>query len=335
MSRRLTRDNASHHAPRHNPMPSLLISIFHADTLHPIMRKFIIILLVALLSQVGCGAKKVTTNIIGKIGTKGMVAAEVEVDVDLARQSTPSLIKVLEVLSYGNPHDRDTLVLLSKGYGQYAFGFYEEDLLAASKSDEGRKKIAWKTELFYERGKDFGIRAIQTFGPMKKAMNAPFPEFKKALARLGNKSVPALFWTAFSWAGWLNLNADDPSAIIALPKIEALAHRAIELDDDFYFGSAHALLAVLQSSRPAMLGGSDAIAKEEFAKAFAIAPNYLMSKVLFAQYYCRRINDPHFFESTLNDIIFSDPSLLPNARLANELAIRRAKLLLGKKGELF
>jgi hypothetical protein len=299
------------------------------------MKKFLIVILVFFVFQSGCGAKKMATNVVGKISTDGMVSVEDETDLSFARESAPALIKVLEVLSYGNPKDRGTLILLSRAYGQYAFGFLEQELLSISRGSADYGATRQRTNLFYARGKDYGLKALETLGPLKGKINAPFPEFKKALSRLGKKSVPALFWTAFSWAGWLNLNSDDPSAIIALPKIEAIVGRILELDGNYYFGSAHALLGVLSASRPAMFGGNEELARQEFTKAFEISPNYLMTKVLFAQYYCRRINDPSLFEETLGSVLSANVSPPLGAGLANNLAIERARTLIFKKKELF
>jgi len=91
----------------------------------------------------------------------------------------------------------------------------------------------------------------------------------------------------------------------------------------------------LAASRPKALGGDPELAREEFTKALGLAPNYLMTKVLFAQYYARQVNDVHLFEGLLNEVLKADASDLPEQRLANELAQRRARILLDLKRRLF
>jgi len=166
-------------------------------------------------------------------------------------------------------------------------------------------------------------------------MNAPFAEFRSALSRLGRRHVEALFWTAFNWANWMNLNRDDPSAIVALPKVQAMIDRVIEIDPQFHFGSARAFRGVLASSRPVMLGGDPALAKREFDAAMGLYPDYLMSRVLYAQYYARQANDAALFSEELKRVEGSDASALPEQRLTNEMARRRASLLLKIRKELF
>lgn len=299
------------------------------------MKKISPVLLLFLLIQPACGMKKMTTDVIGKISSDGMAAIESEQDVDLVRESLPSLIKTLEVLRYGNTKDARTLTLLSKAYGTYAFGFLEEDLLVLPEKDPSYGAARARADLFYDRGKEFGIAALISDSGMRKAFDKPFPEFKRAVQRLGKKHVSALFWTAFNWANWLNLHRDDPSAVVDLPRIQAMAERTIELDPNFYYGSAHALIGVIAASRPKTLGGDPELADKEFHKAMEIAPNYLMTSVLYALYYTRQMNDAALFQKTLLKVESADAAALNEQRLANELAKRRAKILLGLEKKLF
>lgn len=296
-------------------------------------KSFCLVLSALILLPCGCGMKKMATNVIAKISTDGMVALEDEQDIEFARETAPSLIKTLEVLSYGNPKDGRALALLSQSYGQFTFGFIENEILAHRANETELAKDKSRAALFYKRGKDFGMKAISQ--SMGAKASAPFPEFKKALGKLGKKDTPALFWTAFNWALYLNLNLADPSAIAELPRIQAMIDRVNELDPDFYYGTAHAFKGVIAAMRPKMLGGDTALSETEFKKAMEIAPTYLMTKVLYAQYYARQIQDAGLFKKTLLDVSEADATALPGQKLANGLAIRRAKLLLSMEKTLF
>jgi len=283
----------------------------------------------------GCSMKKMTTKTIGKVATEGMVAVESEQDLEFARESIPPLIKTLEVLRYGDKKDRRTLVLLARAYGTYTFGFIEEEILKGPEGSKERAAAIATAELFYRRGKEYGIAALIADSGFRRTFSGHFMDFKQAVSRMGKGYVPALFWTAFNWANWMNLNRDDPAAIVNIPKVQAMVDRVIELDPDFYYGSAHALKGVLAISRPKALGGDPATAKDELDCAMMIAPGYLMTKVLFAQYYARGTNDAPLFRSSLADVLAADPGELTDQRLANELAQRRAKLLLKQEEKLF
>lgn len=281
-----------------------------------------------------CGMKKMATNTIGKIAMDGMVAIESEEDISFARETALSLIKTLEVLRYGNPQDARSLTLLSMSYGQYAFGFLESDMISAPTGSTEYNVAKARADLFYRRGKEFGIAALSSLD-VAKILNTPMSGLKKSLQRLSKKNVPTLFWTAFNWANYLNLHLDDPEAIADLPKIEAFLDRVLELDPDFYYGSAHAFKGTIASMRPKMLGGNPVLADKEFKLAMETWPNYLMTKILYAQYYARQIQDVSLFRNTLSSVISADPSALPQGRLANELAKQRARLLLNLEKKLF
>lgn len=299
------------------------------------MKRIIATCAAVLVLASACSMKKLTTGVIGKIGTDGMVAIEGEQDVAFARESLPSVIKTLEVLRFGDPKDRRVLALLSKAYGTYAFGFVEQELLATPDGSPEHAKALARANLFYSRGRDYGIEALKRDGSVSKAWNAHFSEFQRAINGLGKKQMAALFWTSFNWASWINLNRDDVSAVVDIPKIQAMIDRVIQLDPDYYYGSARAFKGVLAISRPSMLGGDPTLAQAEFSAAMGAAPDYLMTKVLYAQYYARQMNDAALFKKTLTDVESADAAKLPEQRLANELAKLRARTLLGMEKRLF
>lgn len=295
------------------------------------MTRKILFIMVAAVMVSGCGLKKMTTRTVGAISWDGQAILESDSDVEMARNNTIPLIRSLEVFSAGDPEDRRYLALLSKSYGQYAFGFYEEDMLRLKNIDEVEYAIAKRrADLFYERGMNYGKRALAT-----RDLIAPLPEMEAALAKQNEKEVPVLFWSAFSWGNWLNLHRDDPLAIVEVPQVTAIVKRVVELDPSYEYGAALAFMGALNSVRPAMLGGKPEEAREYFDRAIEVAPNYLMSKVMMAQYFAVQVQDKELFTRLLRGVLASDPAALPERRLTNEIAQRRAKLLLDRVKEYF
>ena len=284
----------------------------------------------------GCGMKKLTTATIGKIATDGTTVLESEQDLEIAKSSTPTLILTLEVLAKGNPKDRRMLTLLARSYGQYAFGFVEEDMLRYKGVDSAAyQKSLERADLFYKRGKDYGLAALWSKDQQAKVLSLPQDQFEKELGKFGNGRVPSLFWAAFCWGNWINLHRDDPEAFIDVARVEAMIKRVLKLEPSYYYGSAHSFLGSIASSRPAMLGGNQALAQNEFQAALKASDKYLMTKVLYAQYYAVQFQDKALFESLLNEVQNADAKSLPEQRLANELAKRRAQILLGAEKRYF
>jgi len=301
------------------------------------MRKFLIISVVlACLFASACSLKKMTTRTVGDISWDGSAILESEPDVQLARKNTIPLIISLEVFSAGDPNDRRYLALLAKSYSQYAFGFLEEDMIRYHDRDnEKYGESRARADIFYDKGKNYGQRSLATKSSMAKALNGPLPDMEKALNGWGKKDVPVLFWSAFAWGNWLNLHKDDPTAFVDTPRVQALAERAVELEPDYNYGAGLSLLGAIHASRPPMLGGDPKKAMEYFDRAIEAAPNYLMNKVMAAQYAAVQTQDRALFKRLLNEVLAADAAALPEQRLANELAKRRAALLLERMGEYF
>lgn len=285
----------------------------------------------------GCGIKKAAVSATAQIMTTGTPAIEEEEDIAYANQASLTSLKTLEAMQRSNPEDSTTLLLLAKSFAAYTFGFVENDILEAKGNNEAFEKMATeRAKRFYGRGKKFGILLLSKNGEFKKTVNGPLDNFKSALNRFSKKDVPALFWTAFNWGNLINFSKDAPEAIIELPKVEALMRRIIELDDRYNYSGPHLFLGAFYASRPPMLGGQPDEAKKEFDLAIEqTSGKYYMAKVLEAQFYAVQTQNKALFESLLKEVISADPAVLPEQRLANELAIRRAQILLQKEKLFF
>lgn len=303
--------------------------------MHRFQKKIICAAIVASMFS-ACGMKKVATATIGKLATDGATVLESEKDLELARSSTPSLILTLEVLAKGNPNDKRMGTLLARSYGQYAFGFLEEDILKYKDVDKAAYQKAYdRADLFYNRGKNYGLTSLWPKKAQGRVLSLSQEAFEKELNKFGKGRAASLFWTAFCWGNFINLHRDDVEVFAEIPRVEAMVKRVIKLDPSYYYGSAHSFLGSLASSRPAMLGGNQKTAEDEFRAAIAVNDNYLMTKVLFAQYYAVQYQDRALFEKLLSEVQGAGADVLPEQRLANELAKRRAAILIEKEKKYF
>jgi len=273
------------------------------------------------LSASGCG--KTIISGMGPMTAQAAAAIAAYDDPDLLGKALPNNLITDEGYLGIAPDNVDLLVGTASTYSLYAAAFVEEI------DQEHAKKL-------YLRGRELGLRALEQNPRFKKAVEQGSLEaFAAALESFKKKDVPALFWTAFNWAGWINLHRDDPAAVVDVPRVQALVERVLSLEPDFYAGSAHVLRGVLAVTRPKMLGGDPELAEQEFQRALAAAPDYLMTRVLHAQYVARQANDAAQFKKDLDETLAADVAKMPSQRLANELAKRRAKLLLGMQKSLF
>ncbi len=299
---------------------------------------FILLLTSYLLLLSSCSLKKPATAVTADIATSGMAAVESEEDLYIAKESSLPLIKVVEVLSYGDTGNKKFQALLAKVYGNYAFGFGEIELLKC-RSDthtspllKGGSCSEWteRVKRFYMKGKESGIRSLSS--GKNNIATMPMPEFQKYLNKFDKKRMNALFWTAFDWGSYINMKRDDIIEAANLPRVEAMVDRVIDIDPEFNCGSANAYKGAMIAGNPLRNAGKPEAAKPYFEKAMAsCGGNYLMNKVMYAEWYLKNINDGASFKAALKEVLEADASLLPSQRLANELAKERAGLLLNSK----
>jgi len=298
--------------------------VFFDKFFHYILRMkfagFCSIALVLLFS--GC-VQTIAVNTVGGIADEGFSAFLEESDLDFAEKALPGNIKLLEVMLKSSPDNTRLLMLLSQGYSSYALGFLED-----KDPDRARE--------FYLRGRDYALRILRQNSDLDKALRGTPDELKATLATLSADNAPAVFWTAFGWGSYIYLSLNNTDAIGDLPRAEALMSFVAKNDSAFYYGGAHLFLGTLYGSRPKMLGGDPAIAKDHFEAALRInRGRFLMTYVYYARSYAVQTQNEALFEELLTKVQNTPLDILPEFRLANAIAKKKAELLLAHKNELF
>jgi len=117
--------------------------------------------------------------------------------------------------------------------------------------------------------------------------------------------------------------------------VQALFDRVIAINASYEDGQPYMYLGVLNSLRPATLGGTPELGKANFEKSIALSSGHnLMAKTLYAQYYARLVFDQELHDRLLHEVIAADPDA-PKLTLINTLAQQRAKALLESGKDYF
>ncbi|MDO8643888.1 MAG: TRAP transporter TatT component family protein [bacterium] len=292
----------------------------------------LIILLGSVLGVSSCSLTKTASNITSKILVRGAPVFEEEADIQTAQTASLATLKTLEAFARDNPANRNYAVLLTKSYGNYAFGFIETEMLRHKYTDSDKYRTEWgRAKLFYARGKDYGLNYLKRKSRFEKSLTQDLLTFQKVLRSYDRDDVDLLFWTAYCWGSWINLSKDDPEAITDLPRVEAMMARVLELKETFFNAGPHLFYGVYYANRPPLLGGSPPKALEHFETAIQLTNSrFLMAHILEAQYYAVQIQDKELFKQLLTVVLEAPADILPSQRLANELAKERAKILLDR-----
>ena len=273
--------------------------------------------------SLGCVQQIAIRTVGGIIDEYGFATLNEEGDLPLAEQSIASNLKLLEILAKGDPRNREILSTLSMGYASYALGFVEDD-------DAARARI------FYLRGRDFGLRILKENNRFAEALDGDMLKFQTSLQSLSTGDVPVVFWTAVGWGGYINLSISDPEAIVDIPKVEAMIQFVADRDSNYFYGGADLFLGTFKASRSKLLGGDPEAARNHFEKCLRINHgNFLLALVFYAKWYSVQMQDQELFQQLLTRVENASPDILPEARLTNAIAKKKARLLLARMNELF
>jgi predicted anti-sigma-YlaC factor YlaD len=157
-----------------------------------------------------------------------------------------------------------------------------------------------------------------------------------ALARIRKKDVPQLYWTAMAWGAAIALNKTDLELGADLPLVELLMRRALELDEGYGQGAICDFFIVYEGGRPAAAGGSVEHARASLAQALKLSGGQRAAPLVsFAETVDVGLQDRTEFEKLLKQALAININALPEQRLANVIAQRRARWLLGRMDRLF
>jgi tetratricopeptide (TPR) repeat protein len=291
-----------------------------AKTLESSMKK-LALLLSALLLQ-GC-IQTMAIRTMGGIMDYGLEAFNEEGDLKLAEGALGSNLKLVEALIKGDPQNSKLLLMASQGFNAYALAFAEDDSLE-------------RARLFYLRGRDYGMRVLLQNQKIREAVDKDIPTFQAALATLTNDDVPAVFWTAFGWGSYINITRSDVGVVADLPKVMAMMEFVRQTDPTFYHGGPYLILGSIEGSMPQVLGGRPEKAKEYFERALSVnGGKFLLTYVYYAKTYAVQTQNQELFESLLKKVDDASPDILPEARLSNAIAKKKARLLREHLNDLF
>ena len=303
-------------------------------------RRFIILLVISTaLAASGCGPllKQMTVASTTEIFQEGMEAFYREGDLELAEQALASNLKLIEVFLQSSPDNQDLLLQASQGFGAYTFAFVEYKIASYRTDPDLAEFQRERARRLYLRARNYGLRALAIrHEDFANPLTADLPTLHAALQLLNKEDVPAIFWTAYGWGGAINWSRDQPEMLADIPRVVAMMHRALELDEGYFHAGPHLFFGVYYASRSPALGGDPGRAKFHFDRALNLTGGKtLLVRFFIADPYAVQTQDRSIFETQLAMILEAPDDLAPEQRLINEIAKDRARLLVGRMDELF
>ena len=291
-------------------------------------------LVAASLLVSGCSIRSMAVNKVGDALAETGTSFTSDEDPELVGDAIPFGLKTMEGLLESAPKHQGLLLSASSGFVQYAYGWVqmEGDLVEAN--DLARAtELRERARKLYLRAREYGLRGLEVASPGLREALAGDP--KLALARTKKEHVPLLYWTAMGWAGAMSLQVNDSEVSADQPIVEALARRALELDEGWGLGSIHEFFVSWESAR-STIGGSVERAREHYEKALLFSKGRRAFPYLtYAESVSVARQDKAEFRELLEKALAIDVSRPGDQRLANLLAQKRARWQLGRLDELF
>ncbi|MDH5435405.1 MAG: TRAP transporter TatT component family protein, partial [Gammaproteobacteria bacterium] len=236
----------------------------------PILSRCLI--LFAVISLTACSTNKFMVSASMPLLESGIVALNHETDLEMAKAAMPANISMLESMAVLDPDNLQLRTMGAQAYYAYSYSFIE---------DADRQRAS----SLYLKGLVHGEKGLINSGFTMSLRKMPYDDVVKLTEKLDKDSVPLMFWTASCMAKWIDMNRDKPAIVAQAAKTAVLIDRVLQLDETYYYGSAHLFFGAYYGSRPAMMGGNLKKSQFHFDRARAInAAQLLITDVLQAQY---------------------------------------------------
>ena len=286
--------------------------------------------MVLLVMVAACGCIK-STILNGQIkGTReDSVAIDTLSDYEVARTIAYAGLGQFEGMHELAPDNEDALFLLTKGWTATSFAFIEDDYeIAVDADDEARAEYhRARARAAYDRALLYGIALLEMRAAGFEKAKTNVATMKRYLSQFHSGDALNLLWVGQAWLARANMAKDDTTIVSELHVGEALVDRSVELNETLGYAAGHAVLGAYHA-RTAMAELD--LSQRHFAKAIELTGGKaLLPKFGFARtYYCMR-GDKVSYEKTLREVVDA-PDLLPEQRLQNAIAKRRARRYLAK-----
>ena len=285
-----------------------------------------------------CSMTEFAANGVVRVSDRAAPAVQEHWDYEFAREAIPSAIVRMEGMFQVVPDNEDLLLQLVRAYSAWGFGFLEDQMEEAELNGDWDEadRLRTRARLAYQRAVMFVKRLFRLIDDDFDAAFAEGPEaFQAWLVDTfdDEEDVEILFWSGYAWG--LMIRADDPSALVDLPIARALIDLSVELDASYFHYAGMTFQAAIEGSIPAQMGGNPERSRELFERVLELTDRRALTVQLnYARTYAVNTNDRELYVSLLEEVVEAG-DVLPEMRLANKIARRRAKRSLRRTDELF
>jgi hypothetical protein len=269
------------------------------------------------------GCASLVSNAASGFADNLSLAVQNQTDPETVRDGAPAYLLLLDSLLEGSPDDPAINSAAATLYASYAAVFADDPDRARRMT---KRAVAYSSRAMcesYERSCDWDGMA--------------FDEFSSTLAGLEARHADAVLAHGLASLSYIRAHSDDYVALAALPNMEALLTRYLEISqgDAYDAGAVYMYLGILATLRPPALGGEMEKGRAYFERAIELTDGRdLSAKVEYARGYARTLYERELHDRLLHEVLAADPEV-DRLTLANVLAQRDAEALLASADDYF
>jgi len=289
------------------------------------------------LAFAGCSSlQRAAVNKAGDALAGGSSVYASDDDPELVWLAVPFGLKTVESLLAQSPRHQGLLLAAASGFTEYAYGALQQEADFVEAKDLARAtELRNRARKLYLRALGYGFRGLEVQLPDLRRQLQTDPDPAHALAGTTRAQVPLLYWTGAAWGAAIAISKDDPELTADQSRAAALVQRGLALDEGFEAGAGHDFMIAYEGGRAAV-GGSIEEARRHLRRALELSHGHRAAPLVsFAEAVSVGRQDKAEFKQLLGQALAVDANAAPELRLANVLAQRRARWLLGRLDELF
>ena len=273
------------------------------------------------LLNAGCAA--LVSNAASNFADNLSLAVQNQTDPETVRDGAPAYLLLLDSMLEGSPDDPAMNAAAATLYASYAAVFADD-------ADRAKRMT--------ERAVGYSSTAMcEVYRPSCDWEGMSFEDFTATLGGLDEDHADAVLAHGVASLSFIRAHSDDYVALAALPNMEALLTRYLEISygDAYDSGAVYMYLGILATLRPPALGGEMEKGRAHFERAIELTGGRdLSAKVEFARGYARTLYERELHDRLLNEVMAADP-VVDRLTLTNVLAQRDAEELLASADDYF
>lgn len=221
------------------------------------------------------------------------------------------------------PEDAEVLTRLARAHYFLADGF-----LAL---EEGVQETEFEV---YKKGVDYGERALIALEPGFGADMRAGKSFEEAISKISEDGMRAAYWYSTNLGRFASKQGLG-ERLYYKDKLKTAMERILELDPKFYYGAADRYFGAFYSILPGIAGRDTDRSARHFESSLEIAPEYLGTRVVKAQFLSTAIDDEDMYREELEKVLAMPDTDNPDIAPENRAAKRTATKMLAEIDERF